>query len=161
MFLLSIMLIKVKVVSFEHLSLKFLLIDAMPLEKKSLDLDGKCLTLVEIKDLPLEEVLLVCNRYVAQWELFDTEIASYETKFSEYDILGDTHMLSSCPTKLTMHLLLVLSDHCESVSKQIDLSLGFPQELKTKLTCFLLFLVEYPASNRKIVEYNSLTQSPS
>lgn len=59
------MLIKVKVVSFEHLSLKFLLIDAMPLEKKSLDLDGKCLTLVEIKDLPLEEVLLVCNRYVA------------------------------------------------------------------------------------------------
>lgn len=124
------MLIKVKLVSFEPLSLKFLLIDAMPLEKKSLDVDGKCLTLVEIKDLPLEEVLLVCNRYAAQWELFDTEIASYETKFSEYDILGDTHMLSSCPTKLTMHLLLVLSDlesknnkpdHCESVSKQIDL----------------------------------------
>lgn len=79
-------------------------------------------------------------------------------------------MLSSCPTKLTMHLLLVRSDlesknnkpyHCESVSKQIDLSLGFLQELKTKLTCFLLLLVEYPASNRKIVEYNSLTQSPS
>lgn len=61
MFLLSMMLIhvKVKLVSFEPLSLKFLLIDAMPLEKKSLDVDGKCLTLVEIKDLPLEEVLLV------------------------------------------------------------------------------------------------------
>lgn len=64
MFFFFIMLIKVKVVFFEYLFLKFLLIDVMLLEKKFLDLDGKCLILVEIKDLFLEEVLLVCNRYV-------------------------------------------------------------------------------------------------
>lgn len=53
------MLIKVKLVFFEFLFLKFLLIDVMLLEQKFLDLEGKCLILVEIKDLFLEEVLLV------------------------------------------------------------------------------------------------------